>query len=222
MSHGQDNFDKGYYKRFFNEYNSSEFRIYERWFHGWYNFLNNYINLKDGKNKRVLEIGCSIGAFAKILKEHDFDVTATDISSYILKKAASLQQGVKFVKLDVEKDITLDGSFDYIFAFEAVEHLKDPEEAFKHVIKKLNKGGTFVFSTPFPTTRSLSDPTHINVHDSRWWNDLGKKVGFSKQKHVFVSFVPFFYRYSRLFSVGFSVKTDIPYINSTAIFFFKK
>lgn len=222
MSHGQDSFDKNYYKRFFNEYSSTEFDKYVRWFYGWFNFLNKYVYLHNGHGKKVLEIGCSIGAFAKVLSDHNFQVTATDISEYILKKASCLQKGVNFLKLDAEKEMKLKDSFEYIFAFEAVEHMKNPEQAFKNIIKKINSDGSFIFSTPFPTSRSLSDPTHINVHDPSWWMELGKQVGFKERKLVFVSFIPFLYRFSKLFSFAFPLKLDIPLVNSTAIFIFKK
>ena len=56
----------------------------------------------------------------------------------------------------------------------------------------LNKNGTLIFSTPFPTKRSLGDPTHINVHEEKWWLYIGKKLDFQKQN----LYTPHFYHLS--------------------------
>lgn len=170
----------------------------------------------------MLEIGCSIGAFAKLLRERGFEVTATDISSFIIKKAKRLQNGVDFRTLDVEEGITIPGNFDYIFAFEVLEHLKNSQDALANVRKKLKDGGTFVFSTPFPSKRSLADPTHINVHEPEWWINKGEEAGFSQRKLVYATFLPYLYRFHRWLSIGLPLKLDMPYINSTCIFFFEK
>ena len=222
MKHGQDLFDKRYYRRFFKDYSKNELLMYYRWSLGWIRFLDRYLPLKNGRGKKVLEIGCSIGAFAKVLKERGFGVWACDVSSYIIKKACLLQKDVKFFVQDAQEPIKAAGNFDYIFAFEALEHLNTPGKALNNIFKKLKKDGVFIFSTPFPTKRALSDPTHINVHFPNWWLGAGKKAGFSKRELKHATFIPYLYRLSSLFSKGFSLKTDIPMVNSTCFFIFKK
>lgn len=221
-NHGTKSFDNQYYRRFFDQYTKKEFDIYYRWSLGWANFLNRYLPLANGNGKKVLEIGCSAGYFAKILHERGFNVIATDVSDYIIRKAKKLHKEILFQKLDVAKKINIKGKFDYIFAFEVLEHLEYPEKALRNVAQKLKKSGVFVFSTPFPTKRSLADPTHINVHDEEWWLRLGKKVGFKRTRLMHATFIPFLYRFSSIFSVGYSIKTNIPFVNSTAFFVFEK
>ena len=218
-THGETSFDEKYYQRFFNSYNKDEFQIYENWFRGWERFIFERINIYSQGN--VLEIGCSIGAFSKILKERGLDVTATDISKYILSKAKKLQKNVVFKTFDIDKTKS-SHKYDLIFAFEVFEHLNNPSQALSNVYQLLNPGGQFIFSTPFPSKQSLADPTHINVHKSSWWLAAGQKVGFKKRTHTYATFLPFLYRYSRFLSWGFPVKLDLPYVNSTVIFFFKK
>lgn len=221
MVHGENSFDKKYYKRFFDKYSKSEFDTYVNWADGWVRFLDGYLDLKSGKGKTMLELGASLGYFSRIFKDRGFDVSASDISSYIVGKAAKLQKDIKFFKFDIEKNTTKE-KYDYIVAFEVLEHLKDPVKSLKNIKQMLKKGGTLVFSTPFPTKRSLSDPTHINVHDPSWWLKAGKKTGFFKTKAVYATFVPFLYRISKYLSVGFPVKTNLPYINSTCFLIFEK
>lgn len=222
MAHGDKSFDKKYYRRFFDKYTKSEFDKYVKWADGWIRFLDRYLNLKDGKGKSLHELGTSLGYFSRIFKDRGFDVSASDISSYIVTKASKFQKDIKFFKLDIEKVSKKKNLYDYVVAFEVLEHLKDPEKSLKNINQMLKKGGIFVFSTPFPTKRSLADPTHINVHEAHWWVKAGKKVGFSKTRVVYATFVPFLYRISRHFSIGFPFKSDIPYLNSTCFLIMTK
>ena len=222
MGHGEQSFDKKYYRRFFDEYSTSELEKLVSWSHGWLRFLDKYVDIKKGKNRTLHELGSSLGYFARVFKNRGFDVSASDISSYIVKKAGTIQKDIKFFKLNIEKKININKKFDFIVAFEVLEHLKDPENALINIKKMLNKNGTLIFSTPFPTKRSLGDPTHINVHEEKWWLYIGKKVGFSKTKLIHATFLPFVYRFSKYISLGLPIKTNIPYINSTVFFIFKK
>lgn len=222
MKHGHELFDRKYYRRFFKNYTKSELLLYYRWSLGWIRFLDRELPLKEGYGKRVLEIGCSIGAFAKVLKERGFEVWACDVSSYIINKARRLQKDVSFFVQDAQKLIRVAGNFDYIFSFEVLEHLNNPQKAINNIYKKLKKGGVFIFSTPFPTKRAYADPTHIGVHFPKWWLNAGKIAGFSKRELKYATFIPYLYRLSSFFSYGFEAKTDIPMINSTCFFIFKK
>ena len=222
MKHGQDLFDKRYYRRFFKDYSERELFLYYRWSLGWIRFLDKYLPLKDGSGKSALEIGCSIGAFSKILKERGFEITATDVSSYIINKAKKIQKDIDFRVLDIEKGSDLRDKYDYIFCFETIEHLKNPAKGLTNMKSALRKGGVIVISTPFPTKRSLADATHINVHAPKYWTDLAKKLGFKKGRILFASVTPFLYRLTGLFSWGFPIKTDLPFVNSTTFLIFEK
>lgn len=222
MTHGEKKFDKKYYTRFFSKYSNSELDIYYRWSLGWFNFLKKFADIGSGLGREVLEIGSSIGAFSKVLKERGFKVDATDISPYIISKAKKLQKGINFFVFNVEKPQKLKKKYNFVFSFEVLEHLKNPEKALINIKEMLKKDGILIFSTPFPTKRSLSDPTHINVHEEKWWLELGKKTGYNKRKVIYATFIPYLYRISSVFSWGFPLKTDIPFANSTAFYIFTK
>lgn len=222
MSHGNIGFDRKYYRRFFDKYTKSEFEKYVNWAFGWIKFLDRYLDIKTGKGKTLLELGSSLGYFSRVFKDRGFSVTGSDISNFIVTKANTTQKDINFLTIDIEKDVKLEKKYDYIVAFEVLEHLKNPFKALKNIKKLLNKNGILIFSTPFPTKRSLSDPTHTNVHKPSWWINVGKKVGYSDIKVIHATFVPFLYRISKILSIGFPFKSDIPYINSTVFFIFKK
>jgi len=222
MSHGNISFDRKYYRRFFDKYSKSEFEKYVNWAYGWVKFLDWYLDIKKDEGKTLLELGSSLGYFSRIFKDRGFNVSGSDISGYIVKKASKVQKDIKFFKLDIEKEIKLNKKYDYVVAFEVLEHLKDPVKALKNIKKLLNKNGILIFSTPFPTKKSLSDLTHINVHGPLWWLKAGKLTGFSKLEFKYATFIPFLYRINRILSIGFPFKSDIPYVNSTVFFIFKK
>lgn len=221
MKHGKEDFDKNYFGIFHKKYDYSELSFYYRWFRGWINLLSKFLPLKEGKNKKVLEIGCSIGAFSKHLKQRGFDVEAIDISGFIVTRAQRLQKDIKFKVMDIEGEIKLKKKYDYIFALEVLEHLKNPLKALGDMRALLNKNGVLVFSTPLPTKQTLADPMHINVHGPKYWIFMGKKLKFKKVTFKQVAFIPFFYRFGELFSIGFPTRVNLPFVNNTCFYFFK-
>jgi len=222
MKHGLEVFDKQYFGHFFKKYDFREVMYYYRFFQGWIRFLEQFLPLKNGKGKEVLEIGCGIGAFARILYERGFDVEATDISAYIIKKAKKVQPNIDFKFLDIEKNTLSENKFEYIFAFEVMEHLKNPEKALENLKKMLKRGGILVFSTPYPTKETLADPFHINLNLPEFWLSEGKKIGFKNVEVKYASFVPFLYRIHSIFSLAFPLRIDSHFINSTCFYFFRK
>ena len=224
MQHGKDEFDKNYFGIFFKKYDRSELSFYYRWFKGWINLLDNFLPLRKGGGKKVLEVGCAIGAFAKLLKERSFEVVATDISEFIIERGKKLQKDIVFRILDIEKESKLKEEkedYDYIFAFEVLEHLKNPEKAIYNMQELLKKDGILVFSTPLPTKQTLADPMHINVHASSFWLAIGKKLNFKKVYFKQVAFIPFLYRFSSVFSIGFQTPINLPLVNNTTFYFFE-
>lgn len=222
MRHGKEVFDKNYFGMFFKNYNYSELMYYYRWFKGWINLLDHFLPLKHVKGLKVLEVGCAIGSFAKLLLERGFDVTAIDISEFIIKKAKKLQRDIEFRVLDIEKKVRTDDRYDYIFALEVLEHLENPKGALSNMKILLNRGGMLVFSTPEPSKRTLADPMHINIHPAEYWVSLGKKTGFTRIHFRYAAFIPFFYRFHSLFSLGFPFEINLPFVNNTCFYFFEK
>jgi len=222
MRHGQKIFDKQYYGMFFKKYSYEEMLSYYRFFLGWIRFLDKLLPLKNGKNKKVLEIGCGIGAFAKILKERYFEVDAIDVSPFIVERAKKIHEGINFKIMDIEKSMKINKKYDYIFAFEVFEHLKNPFKVLVNIKKMLKNKGVLIFSTPFPTKEMLADPMHINIHPPEFWLSEGKKVGYKSIEVKYVSFVPFLYKLHSFFSIALPFRIDSYFINSTGIYTFKK
>lgn len=222
MIHGEEVFDKEFFGVCFKKYNTKEFEGQYKWFKNITKFIEKHVSFENAGNKRALEIGCGWGAFSRILKDRGFEVIATDISAFIVKKAKKIQKDIDFRVEDVEKGISAKGKFDYIFALEVLEHLKNPKLSLKNINKKLKKGGTLVFSTPYPTKWSKSDPTHVSVNYPKAWLLLGKNTGFKEVTFKYATFIPFFYRYTNFLNGALPFKIDNRFINSTCFYFFKK
>jgi SAM-dependent methyltransferase len=105
------------------------------------------------RTPRILEIGAGTGAFIKKLrKAHELgspELFATDYSSYSVERLRAL--GVAAERADVlelaGRGDAL-GYFDYIFAFQSIEHMANVIDVFKALSVLLRPGGYFCLSVP--------------------------------------------------------------------------
>jgi len=103
-----------------------------------------------GRNKRVLEVGCSTGYFTKILRDRGNEVYCIEIDPEAAKIAE--RHCNKIIVGDVEQinfdDYFEPEFFDVVLFGDVLEHLKDPESVLKKVKKFLKKEGYIVASIP--------------------------------------------------------------------------
>ncbi len=211
---------KGYYKGI-ADFSSKRDRELSSWFKGMFNYINKYYPIKEGKGKKLIEYGCATGAAATVLKDYGFDVTATDISKYAVKKAQKNYKGIKFLVQDMEKPF-INGKFDIALAFDVIEHLPNPRVGIKNVYNLLKTGGAVIFSTPNDYPHVSNDPTHVSVKPPKEWEKILKNIGF---KNIFIkqiTLVPFLYRWHSVFSRSLPFATKSPYLISPVIIIAKK
>jgi len=91
--------------------------------------------------KRILDIGCGIGYFEKILSE--LNIVGLDNSNEALEEARK-RSGKKFVLGDAEHLDFPGGSFDGAFTVTTLEFLEDYKKAVDEVARILESGGKFV------------------------------------------------------------------------------
>ncbi len=213
---------EGWYKRAVGKFEKRDLELSINWFYAWLEKLDQYIPIKKGNKRSVLEIGCSIGAVSHLLSDRGFIVWASDISKFAVKNAQKLTPKAKFLTLDIQGKIILPVKFDIVIAFEVVEHLEEPEKGIQNIYSLLKPGGMAVISTPYPYTWNFRDPTHINVKYPREWVKLMKDAGFKNIKYHRFTLLPFFYRFNRKFQVIIPFAIPLPYINSPIYFIGKK
>lgn len=86
----------------------------------------------------VLEVACGDGMLGPILSAYGHHVTLLDYQDW--RDARALDQ--KFIQADLSQPIDLpDSSYDFIYSFNAFEHIPDPALAFNEIIRLLKPGG---------------------------------------------------------------------------------
>jgi SAM-dependent methyltransferase len=209
---------QGYYKENVGSFTIKDLNKSINWFTGWFNFLQKFVDLREGKKRKVLEVGCSIGGASSILADRGFEVFASDTSDYVIKKASKLaeegERKISFLRFDVQREIPIKQNFDIIFSFEVIEHLENPLKAIGNIRSKLKAKGLLICSTPDKNYDMSSDPTHINVKTKEEWVKVFKKAGFRRIEAAQISFLPFFYKLSKNFHFILPFPIRSKYINS--------
>jgi SAM-dependent methyltransferase len=99
---------------------------------------------------RVLDVGCGAGSVAKAVKHErpDLDVLACDVSRSAIAAAGASPDGVDFRLATAERLPFADGELDFVWIFDVLEHVDDPEQALREVARVLKPGGGFHIVLP--------------------------------------------------------------------------
>ncbi len=141
--------------------------------------------IKNGKGKKVLDIGCREGAQSEWLKQRGYEVTSIDIEKkYRYCRVVDANKRLPFK----------DNSFDLIWCSEVIEHLEDPAKSLAEFRRVLKPGGELIITTPNSyclvfrimslfglTPKKIQNPTHIqffNFKDIKRLFPEGNVYGF--------------------------------------------
>lgn len=100
---------------------------------------------------RVLELGCGMGRFTQLLVDRGFEVTALDLSPYLVER---LRDELPDARLTVVAGRAEDvaglapGPFDAVVGFFFLHHLSRPDETFAAARSVLAGGGRIAFCEP--------------------------------------------------------------------------
>ncbi len=216
----EESYFEGYYKGI-ADFTQKRDKELANWFRAIFEYINKHYSLKKGNGKKLIEFGCATGVASSILRDWRWDVTATDISDYAVKKAAKNHKGIKFLVQDMEKPFD-EAKFNVALAFDVIEHLPHPEAGIKNVYNLLKPGGTVIFTTPNDYPHVYNDPTHINVKKPEEWVKIMRKSGF---KNIFVkqvAIVPYFYRWSSELAFVLPFAVNFKYVISPVILIARK
>ncbi len=221
-------FDEKYFTEYYfamtGTFSKLDFVRNYNWFYGWFQAIKGFVDIENGQGKKALEIGCSIGAASHIVSEMGYKTTATDISSYAVKHAKKLLPHIDCEVLDITKSPAKKhvDTYDLLFGFEVIEHLDKPLDALKNMHTMLQHHGQLVLSTPYPYSYVYYDETHVSVLYPGQWAQLLKQAGFQKIQFRQISFIPFFYRYSKRLHFTAPIGIDSGYINSPVFLYAEK
>jgi len=199
MSSKWDQYFHSHYNPQEKDWGMQDLIYYRNWYFSWVTYICNIplVNKKLIGKPIGFEIGSAIGGTTSLLAEKGIQMTGSDISREIVKQAGKINKSIPFVFCDIQKGIPGKKKYDFIFAFEVLEHLADPITSLKNIRRGLKKGGVLVASTPYPFKKAYTDPTHCSVMYPSEWKTIFRKAGFSRTATRPMSFFPFLWKLSK-------------------------
>ena len=95
--------------------------------------------------KNVLDFGAGTGWLSLFLSDLKLNVTATDISSKVMRIIPLVNKKINCLPL---KSLRNEPEFDLILSYDVFEHLKDPVKELSILTKNLNSNGLIFISVP--------------------------------------------------------------------------
>jgi SAM-dependent methyltransferase len=111
------------------------------------------------KGKKILDLGCGTGIYAKLLTKRGAIVKGFDISPEMIKIAKQENPGLD-LKIGSAYDIPFDEKFDIVLASLVVHYIEDWDKMFSEIKRVLKNNGLFIFSTGNPVSEF---PERVNV-----------------------------------------------------------
>jgi SAM-dependent methyltransferase len=147
-----------------------------------------------GFRGKVLDVGCGAGAVAKAVKREraDLQVFGCDLSQSALAVASASPGGVDFRLATAERLPFSDGELDFVWIFDVLEHVEEPEQVLREVARVLRPGGGFHIVLPLEGqpwtlyrlvrcgtrwTAKVRQCGHIQIFSADRFNDLAAACG---------------------------------------------
>ena len=108
--------------------------------------FSSLVDYSEVKGKKVLEIGCGMGAHASVFANAGAQVTAIDLT----QRAVSLTRqrfelfnikNASVIKVDAENLPFEDNSFDFVWSWGVIHHSADTQKIVKEILRVLKPGG---------------------------------------------------------------------------------
>ena len=170
-------------------------------------------------NASVLEIGSGEGALAKLICQEDVKAyTGIELDNSIVE-FCNLQISNNFLNASLSDYCkNCAEKYDFIFAFETLEHFENPLEELSSISELLNDKGTFIGTTPYPFKKNvLADDTHLYVLHPLNWKRLFEIMGFTKVTVSPMTFFPFLWRVNKALNVVIPFYCPFKYVISTTL-----
>ncbi|MES2678880.1 MAG: methyltransferase domain-containing protein [Bacteroidota bacterium] len=162
-------------------YNSDYFEgISGTWTKLSYPFISKNLiqNIRGKKVNRSLDLGCGYGVYAEVLLDHSAEVYGLDISEDACNVCREKGYS-KVFNANVDAIPINDGTIDFVFTTEVLEHILDYDKMLSEIHRMLSKDGTLVLTT---TCYSTSIFVAINDPQFRLRNYLDYFGGFFSKK----------------------------------------
>lgn len=157
-------FEKGSWE-YFRESDRRWFNWHRPFFHTTYPMLHKVLDCRALKGKKVLDLGCGVGAMFEQLSSLGADVTGLDLAPkhvYLTHQRARLF-GLKGRVLhgDAEALPLESSSLDFVYSFGVIHHSPNTARSFEEIHRVLKSGGRFFVMV-------------YNRHSYHYWNKIIK------------------------------------------------
>jgi len=106
--------------------------------------MRRHVDLED---KRILDLGCGVGAFMRRLEEYSVTIYGTDVERPSLLQGS--EEGIGNLMLAVGERMPLrDESFDIVILHEVLEHVENDLQTLREIRRLLAPGGSVVIFVP--------------------------------------------------------------------------
>ena len=214
------------YEKYFRSHYGSSFSArdvvnYQKWFATQWRIIRRKAPL--GQGARVLEIGSGTGGFYSLINcGASNDYTGIELDKEACDFANDYFDTTVFQNISLQ-DFPTSESFDFIYAFEVLEHLENPSEAVEKIYLLLKPGGTFCGTTPFPFKKNITaDDTHLSVLHPANWLRLFQMASFELPEAYAFSFAPLLWRISPRLNIRFPFYIPISRTISTCLIIARK
>ena len=211
-----NNIYKNYFKNHYDySFSKEDIERYQKFFFKQWKFINKKIKIQGP----VLEIGSACGGFFFFLNKFNA------INRYVgleLDPAAVLFckeffKSNNFLNCSL-LDFNSSSKFDYVCAFEVLEHFDDPIYSIKKINILLKKNGVFIGTTPYPFKKNIyADKTHNFVLHPDNWKRLFLNNGFKKVELYPMSFFPVLWRINKKLNLKIPFYVSFPFFISTTL-----
>lgn len=137
-----------------------------------------------------VDAGCQHGYVTEFLRRNGVLAIGVDVDRGQLK--STLVKDL-YVVADIESLPFKDDSINGILALEVLEHLPNPLKAIREFHRVLKRGGSFMITTPTPTSPNAGNRGHVCVKSRKAWISVVRRSGFK------VRVVRYRYRFSPKF-----------------------
>lgn len=135
---------------------------------------------------RVLEIGCGAGSLLADLHGLGFECEAVETSDHARTVAARMLADLP-IRVHASTSAALAGRFDYLLAFEVLEHIEDDTAALREWVAYLKPGGRVVVSMPAHAHRWTASDTwagHYRRYDRKDFHALARRCDLRVERCV--------------------------------------
>jgi SAM-dependent methyltransferase len=125
-------------------------------------YLQRMERQRGGRPGRLLDVGCSTGAFLAAARQRGWQVEGLELGQASAAYAQDVL-GLTIARASLFEHEAAEGSYDAIVFLEVIEHLPDPAGALARIARWLKPGGVLLVSTP------NYDSLYRRLFGTRWW-----------------------------------------------------